>query len=340
MKRDKPEQTERDDGFALADPVMDAALTWFTALQGYPDDARLKADVEVWKAADPRNAAAFAVVSGIWDFEELNVIAADMGEVKDKVQITEPAEVVPFERPKRSRWAISAMAAAAVIFVGIGIQQYPGLMVQLRSDYQTAAGGRQDITLPDGSKMTLNTASAVSLDFEGGKRSVKLLQGEAYFDVVHDETRPFKVAAGYSEVVVKGTAFGVRSDSDKDVVVLERGLVGVSRLSDEHDTAELHPGETITATASLLSKVRPSDPANTLSWRDGRLIFENEPFDQVLGEIGRYYPHAIIITNDRVGKAMVTGNYKLDNPERVIRSLAATVGGAVTRIPGGMIILR
>lgn len=340
MKRDEPEQTERDDGFALADPVMDAALTWFTAIQGYPDDARLKADVEAWKAADPRNAAAYAAVSGVWDFEELNVIAADVGQLKDKAQITEPAQIVPFERPKRSRWAISAMAAAAVIFIGIGIRQYPGLMLQLHSDYQTAAGGRQDITLPDGSKMTLNTASAVSLDFENGKRSVKLLQGEAYFDVVHDETRPFKVAAGYSEVVVKGTAFAVRSDTDKDVVVLERGLVGVSRLADEHDTAELHPGETITASASALSTVHQANPSDVLSWRDGRLIFENEPFAQVLAEIGRYYPHAIIVGSDRVGKARVTGNYKLDNPERVIRSLAATVGGDVTRIPGGMIILR
>jgi transmembrane sensor len=340
VKSDKPEQAERDDGFVLSDPAMDAALNWFTALQGYPNDPRLRSDFEAWRAADPKNEAAYSEVAGVWDFEELDVIAADIGRMEGAQQYAQPARPTPSLQPHRSRWTSSIMAAAAVILVAVGVQQYPILMVQWRSDYQTVAGATENVTLPDGSKMTLNTSSAVAVDFEGGRRSVRLLQGEAYFDVVHDESRPFKVAAGYSEVVVKGTAFSVRTDSDEDMVILERGLVGVSRLSDKTDNAELHPGESITATASALSAVRPADTAIALSWRDGRLVFVDQPFEEVLSEIGRYYPHSIVVTNDRVAKAKVTGNYMLENPERIIRSLASTVGGNVTRIPGGIIILR
>ncbi|MEO9340830.1 FecR family protein [Mesorhizobium sp. SB112] len=319
---------------------MDAALNWFAMLQGYPDDRQLKADFEKWRRADPANARAFAEVAGVWDFAELDVIADDIGSTVARPLTAGDGALVPFARPRRNVWTHAMIAAAAVIMVAVGIQQYPVMMLNWRADYQTAAGVREEITLPDGSLMTLNTASAVSLDFEGEMRSVTLLQGEAYFDVVPDASRPFTVAAAFSKVEVKGTAFAVRTDSDKDTVVLERGLVDVTRLTARNDMAALQPGESVTATATALSMVRNADPATALSWRDGRLVFENQPFVQVLEEIGRYYGNSIIVANDRVGRARVTGNYRLDNPERTIRSLAATIGGSVTRIPGGILILR
>lgn len=340
MESDKPERSEKDGGFTLPDPVMDAALNWFALLQGYPDDEGIRARFERWRKADPANAKAFSQVAAVWDFPELDVIAADVGK---PVEGARPAELAGSARRPPSRraiWTNAAMAAAAAVLLAVGIQQYPAMMLHWRADYRTETGAREEVTLPDGSRMTLNTASAVSLDFEGEKRSVTLLRGEAYFDVVPDASRPFKVAAAFSEVEVKGTAFSVRSDPDRDTVVLERGLVDVTRLPARDDKAELHPGDSITATAAALSAVRTTDPATALSWRDGRLVFENEPFEQVLQEIGRYYGHPIVVTRDSVGKARVTGNYRLDNPERTIRSLAAAVGGTVTRIPGGILILR
>lgn len=74
MKLDKPEQKEGDDGFALPDPVMDAALT----SPGYPGDERLTADFEAWRTADPKHVAAHAEVSDVWCLNELDVIAADL----------------------------------------------------------------------------------------------------------------------------------------------------------------------------------------------------------------------------------------------------------------------
>lgn len=340
MESDKPDRSDENRGFELPDPVRDAALEWFALLHGYPDDHALKTEFEKWRNADPVNAKAFAEVAGVWDLPELDVIAEDIGDTVGRAPTVGDAPGFSRSRPRRNHWTHTLMAAAAVVLVAVGIQQYPVLMLNWRADYQTAAGAREEIMLPDGSRMTLNTASAVSLDFEGQKRSVTLLQGEAYFDVVSDPSRPFTVAAAFSEVEVKGTAFAVRIDADRDTVVLERGLVDVALLAAPDDRAAMQPGETVTATATTLSKVRKVDPATVLSWRDGRLIFENQPFEQVLGEIGRYYAHSIIVANGQAGQARVTGNYRLDNPERTIRSLAATVGGTVTRLPGGILILR
>lgn len=340
MESEKPEQSNKDGGFALADPVMDAALNWFTLLQGYPDDEGLKAKFEQWRTSDPANAEAFFHVAGVWDLPELDVIAADVGKTLGHTRSPEWSTHASPSRSWRATWSNAALAAAAVIVLAIGIRQYPAIILQWRADYQTETGARETITLPDGSHMILNTASAVSLDFEGDKRSVALLQGEAYFDIVPDALRPFKVTAAFSEVEVKGTAFAVRSDPDMDTVVLERGHVDVTRLPARDYKAELNPGESITATATALSAVSAANPETALSWREGRLVFENQPFGQVLHEIGRYYGHSIVLTSDRVSKARVTGNYRLDNPERTIRSLAATVGGTVTRVPGGILILR
>ncbi len=340
MESQKPDRIEKDEGFTLPDPVMDAALNWFSLLQGYPDDVGLRARFQTWRSADPAHAKAFNEVAGVWELPELDDIASEIGNTAGRATISGNVTSIERARPHRNFWTHAIMASAAAILVAVGIQQYPAMMLNWRADYQTATGTRDEITLPDGSRMTLNTASAVAVDFEGSKRSVTLLRGEAYFDVVADPSRPFTVAAAFSEVEVKGTAFSVRTDAERDTVLLERGIVDVARLPARADTTVMHPGETVMATATELSLVSNVDPIAALSWRDGRLIFENQPFEQVLGEIGRYYAHSIVVANGQVGRARVTGNYRIDNPERTIRSLAATVGGSVTRLPGGILILR
>lgn len=341
MESERPEHSDNAERFALADPVMDAALDWFARLQGYPDDHGLRAEFERWRRADPAHAAAFAEVSGVWHLPELDLIARDLADATDRIRPAgEDAAVLPFVRPRRKRRTYAAIAAAAALVIAVGVQQYPGLMLNWRADHRTATGMRAEVVLPDGSRMTLNTASAVALDFEGQKRSVVLLKGEAYFDVLPDASRPFTVAAAFSEVEVRGTAFAVRTEPDRDTLVLERGLVDVTRLTARKDSTTLRPGETVTATATALSAVSEADIATALSWKDGRLIFENQPFGQVLREIGRYHSGSIVVASDRVGQARVTGNYRLDDPERTVRSLAATVGGSVTRLPGGILILR
>ncbi len=339
MERDKPDFASDEQSYVHADPVMDAALNWFFTLQAAPQDDDLRARFEAWRSASSLHADCYAEVAGSWDIPEMDTVAGQVIAKTGYPERTTETVVVNMRRPPKrvSTWI---MSAAASVLLAIGVWQYPGLRLQWASDYMTVAGGRDDVTLPDGSRMVMNTDTAVAVNFEGAHRSIKLLKGEAYFDVVPDASRPFHVIGGFSDVVVKGTAFSVRTDDELDTIHLEHGHVDVSRLSDPEDTASLERGEKITARAGVLSAVEKNDGSNDFAWLQGQLIFEDQPFSKVLSEIRRYYGHSIIVANGEIGAVRVNGRYRLDNPERAIRSLATAVGASVTRVPGGILILR
>lgn len=105
-------------------------------------------------------------------------------------------------RSRRKRRAVAATGAALVLMVGAGAVFGPGAWLRLNADHLTATGGIEMVHLPDGSVMTLNTASAVAIDFSDGAGAVKLLAGEAHFDVASDSAARLRsrraMAAGMS----------------------------------------------------------------------------------------------------------------------------------------------
>ncbi|MFH1558590.1 MAG: FecR family protein [Pseudomonadota bacterium] len=337
MDSERAGSPKPDETFRHPDPVTDAALDWFVRLQDSPDDEALKLELQHWLDQDPRHAAAFVEYQSFWEMPELEAASRRLAARQD-----EAIEQSSAHRARRpiNRWVTTLAAAAAVLLVAIGIQQYPVLLRHWEADYLTATGERNDITLPDGSRMTLNTASAVAVDFAGGRRSIRLLEGEAFFDVVHDADHPFRVAGAFGEVEVRGTAFSVRTASAEDTVVLERGSVQVSRLSDLGERAMLAPGEMVTVSPTAISPIEKTDPEDALAWLDGRIIFHERPFAQVLNDLRRYYGGPVVTLDSRISQLLVSGNYRLENPEGVLRSLAEAAGVSVTRLPGGILILR
>ncbi|WP_037072398.1 FecR family protein [Rhizobium sp. PDO1-076] len=340
MERNTPRRDNEEQQFVHPDPAMDAALNWLFTLQASPDDANLRARLDDWLRLDPAHSRAFELAAGAWEFPEMDKVANEIAARSEHVIAFREAVAPRHPGARRGLWPRIAMAAAATVLLAIGIQQYPAVILRWRADYATPTGQHEEVSLPDGSRMILNTASAVSVNFQGARRSVTLLKGEAYFDVVHDAARPFTVAGSFSEVEVKGTAFSVRTDNAEDTVVLERGHIDVSLLQDRKDVASLEQGESITASSNNLSVVRKSDTSTYLAWLQGRLVFTDQPFGQVLDEVERYYGHSILVANTRLSSIRVNGSYRLDNPERVIHSLATAAGATVTRLPGGIIILR
>lgn len=323
---DDDDKSQED--YAHDDPVVDEALNWFTLLRNREPDADTRRAFALWLMQSPRHEDEFRNLEAIWGS-------------KSFIEAVRSLPVDPaIRRPRLSRWTIRVAAAAAVVLFAAGLWQYPSLKIAWQADHMTATGDQSTIQLPDGSSMILNTASAVALDFEAGRRSVKLLRGEAFFDVRHDPEHPFVVTANFAEVVVRGTAFSVRTENAEDDVVLERGLVQVSCLCDRSDKAELHPGEAVSVSATAVSSVRSADPSRSLAWREGRIAFEDARLGVVLDELRRYHGGQIVVIDDRVNRLVVTGNYRLDNVEGAIRTLADAAGVGMTRVPGGLIILR
>ncbi|WP_319797328.1 FecR family protein [Nitrobacter sp.] len=337
MEHESGENDTSGEAFAYPDPVVDEALEWLIRRQNAPLEQAEQQQFQEWLLRSPRHSEEFRYLEAMWGSPELRKAAKGLPAATRGLM--DRRRLLPSAHHPRAR-SLRGVAAAAILMIAIGAWQYPALMLRWRADYITATGGREQVSLPDGSMMLLNTASAVSIDFTNGQRRVTILEGEAFFDVRPDPAHPFRVAGHFGETEVKGTAFAVRTESDQDTVVLERGRVEVSRLSDSGDHVELDPGEMVTATANALSAVARRDPLEILAWRDGRIIFENQRLSRVLDELRRYYDGTVIVADRRVGDFVVTGNYRLDDVPGAIRTLADAAGATMTRLPGGIILLR
>jgi transmembrane sensor len=330
VARGKKDEATPEVKFVYDDPVVDEALEWFARLRDEPVDAATRADFERWRSRDPRHAREYRELEAMWGSNAFRRATETLREDRQATRRGAP-------RRQARRWALRA---AAVVLLVAGASQYPESLLLWEADYSTETGGRRTVRLPDGSTMILDTASAVAIDFGGGRRQVKLLEGEAFFDVKHDPEHPFRVVGRFGEAQVRGTAFSVRAGDDADRVILERGCVEVGRLSRRDERVDLAPGEMVAATKDALSAVTRVDPGVELAWRDGRIIFENRPLSHVLKELRRYYKGAVFVMDHRIDRLFVTGNYRLEDIEGAIRTLADAAGVTISRLPGGIIIIR
>jgi transmembrane sensor len=308
--------------------MTEEAMDWFIRLQEMPDDGRTADAFKSWLAIDTRHGEAFGRIEKLMSMPALREAsrrdAARLGATKPRAG---------------HGWMKYAASIAAIFVLVLGYIQYPALLLRWQADHLTQAGEQKTVTLPDGSEMHLNTASAVALDFAGGRRHVKLLAGEAFFDVRPDSARPFAVTAQFSETMVKGTAFAVRNEDNEDVILLERGRVAVSRLAAPNDEVELTPGQAVAADAASISKPGLFDLQSALAWREGRIVFQEESLARALSELDRYYDGTVLIASGRLDALKVSGSYRIDDPETAILTVAAAVGASETRLPGGLIIL-
>lgn len=303
-----------------ADDVrLGEALDWLILLEGA--DAECRARFDAWMAASADNALAFRLAQNLWQSPLLTEAA-------------ERLERDTRRRPRRFPFKALATAAALLLAVGIGLES--DLLLRLRADHLTQVGQRQNLELADGSRILLNTDTALSSRIDGQQRSARLYQGEAYFEVAHDRSRPFEVEAGPVQVSVRGTAFAVRYLGEEAEVSVERGEVDL-RSREGNARISLGAGDSIRIGPDGFGD-RRHGRADPLAWVKGRLVFEDCPMREVLAELRRYYPGWIINTDERLGERTVTGNYRLDDPLGVVRSLALITSAKLHEFPALVIL--
>jgi transmembrane sensor len=312
-------------------PLEEEAARWVVRHDNGPLSAEERAQFEAWKQANPLHAEAFARLSGHW--KDLDVLAAlaDM----------------PTERPLHKRtavWAGLGMAAAAAfaVFIGVGqlapgtpgaleIASHPGLDV-----YKTRVGDQQKITLEDGTIVTLNTASRIETRINASERSIRLLEGEAFFDVAHDTSRPFRVYAGDGVTVAVGTAFSVRLNEDAVEVVVSEGKVSYARVTDvpaPEPVAFVAAGETAVFDENVvIEKVDEAVVDRKLSWLDGRLVFAGDSLSSVVADISRYTDIQFDFATRELADMRVGGIFMVGEVEDMLHAIETNFGLQVERI--------
>ena len=302
--------------------AMDQALDWLIVLDS-PNEEQTR-QFQQWLAADPAHADAFARAQAIWNGPQITQCAQSLA--------ARPAKITVLSR---LRPHCKPLATAAVLI--LGLFSFSNLPMRLQADHLTVVGERQRLQLEDGSKVLLNTNSAFSSTINDQQRVARLFQGEAYFEVAANRGLPLEIDAGPVTASVRDTSFAVRYLDGVAQVRVQRGDVDL-RSAHSDARVRLSAGESIRIGPNGFDQPARLDPATDLAWVQGRLVFENCPLNQVLAELRRYYPGWIINTNEQLADVAVTGNYRLDQPLDVVRSLAHITSARLQEFPALVIL--
>jgi transmembrane sensor len=302
--------------------AMDQALDWLIVLDSPSEEQTRR--FHAWLAADPAHADAFAKAQAIWNGPQVTQCAQSLA--------ARPAKVTVLSR-LRPHW--KPLATAAVLI--LGLFSFSNLPMRLQADHLTVVGERQRLQLEDGSKVLLNTNSAFSSTINDKHREARLYQGEAFFEVQPHRGQPLEINAGLVTASVRDTAFAVRYLDGVTQVRVQRGDVDLRAIRDDA-RIRLTAGESIRIGPNGFDQPAKMDAATDLAWVQGRLVFENCPLSQVLAELSRYYPGWIINNNEQLADVAVTGNYRLDQPLDVVRSLAHITSARLKEFPALVIL--
>lgn len=230
----------------------------------------------------------------------------------------------------RHRWiGFAKVAAGLVVLAGAGI-----IAIQLdhprhEKIYATPVGARETLAFSDGSQIELNTNTILRAEIAHDKRTAALDQGEAYFQIKHDEKRPFIVIAGKSRLVDLGTKFSVRREGDRLQVTLMDGRVQIETATDAGlRKVTLSPGETALATPQGLTVThRPqTELTNALSWRKGVLMFQHTTLADAVAEFNRYNDRKIVIGQAAIGRLTINGTFPSNDVEPFVEVTRAVFG--------------
>lgn len=320
----------------VTDTPDEAAARWSEILRDAPEQQKVHEAFEHWRSQSPENAEAYrriqtanAWVQSLSDSPEIQALRREtLGRVAE-------ARLRSSRRLRRV-----SIAASLLLMAGIGIlalspdatqRMYSNARDALAGNvYQTGVGQRTVVALDDGSVVTLNTDSRLSVHYEETLRSVSLERGQALFKVAKDRTRPFVVTAGGKRVTALGTEFDVRVTDRLFEVTLLEGRVGVSPVRAAPSTstaatalAELRPGQQFVVAGTSRPVVRATDVRRVVSWRNGQIVFEDERLDFAVAEMNRYSRRKVVLGDPRLASLKISGAFNAGDTNTFVEALTS-----------------
>jgi transmembrane sensor len=342
--------------------IREQACLWVVKLSAGPSSRELE-EIHVWLDESPEHVKALLSVARLWD--QVSVLS----ELSDIF----PLDEYVASRPPPSRRGL-VFSALAVLLLVFGLQtplldwldaRWEGLPRDLMElSYETRIGQQSTVVLPDGSEVLLNTNSHIEVSFSANSRDIILHRGEAQFTVTKDNTRPFRVHANGGIVEAVGTVFTVQESAEKtlEVTVIE-GIVNFTRTREQAvgvtaqqsqpsvstpvaipvvEPIPLTAGESVhveeTTDTILKQTFEPEELESRLAWREGMLLFEGDPLEQVIQEVSRYTSIRIDV-DENVRDIAVLGYFRTGDIEGVLLAVQNTFNLKVERLSEDHIVL-
>lgn len=284
-----------------------------------------------WRDADPRHAEAYDRIAAIW---------SQAGRLSRSPAAGELPPDIGSGRPRAFGFALAAALAAAVLVTALLLGSRLLSGPESRQEpmlFAAAVGEIREIDLPDGSRLTLDSASRVEVAFTAAVRDLTLREGRARFEVAHD-TRPFAVRAGTSEVVATGTLFDVSLVGGRTTVLLLEGSVEVRATDDPGKIERLMPGQKLILAASVAAERRPAARGEA-AWPGRMLEFDETRLDEAAALANRYSRVQLRLGDERIRNLRVSGAYRAGDIAGFARSLAMAFDLRLVRQAGGTLLL-
>ena len=270
---------------------------------------------ERWLDADIRHRVAYLRLEASWKRADRLAELRPLDRGLDPDLLKAPGTSRPW------RYALAASVVLALIVAG-------GWFYRVHFSwhrYDTPVGGFARIVLEDGSVVDLNTNSEIRVRLGSARRDIKLARGEVRFQVAHDPSRPFVVAAAGAAVRAVGTQFTVRlRDSARVDVLVSEGKVAVASAH-----VQTAPAVTAGEVAVLepdhvsVSKVEPQLMARRLAWTSGHLEFRGETLGLAVDEFNRYNRRQLRLADAKLANLRVGGTFSATDPDSFAAALAS-----------------
>ena len=303
----------------MSDQIEEIAADWLAredrGLTPQEADA-----LELWLGSSTLNKVAYLRLKAAW--RRADRLAA----------LKSPSSPPPDHRPFARYAMMGAIAATLVVMLGAGAWLWRQAPLPQAQAYVTQVGQRQTVRLADGSQLELNTNTRVHANVTATLRLVTLDAGEAYFDVVHDQKRPFTVLAGNRRITDLGTKFSVFRNGDDVRVTVREGRVKVEILGQAVPVTPVvadHGHEVIAKGSETLLLAKPdSEIADDLSWRKGMLTFNQQTLAEAAEQFNRYNSRHIVVEGS-ARKIRIGGSFRADNVDVFVLLLRRGFGLSV-----------
>lgn len=313
-----------------------AAAHWLLALEDTPDDVDLRRRFETWLAESPENAAAWAGVSDVYDAIGAPAYVAHRAARESRPGAAASVSRIDGARARRRRFLLPA--AALALAACLSLVTLPGLLLRWQADHATSVAESLSVVLEDGSSVRLAPGSAIEV-LGRGSRGVRLLQGEALFDVVPDSAHPFRVEAGGVQTTVLGTVFDVRLLEEGALVAVRQGEVRVERAAVPAVSERLKAGDWARVERGGAAIRGAVPPAEVAAWQRGQIVARDRAIGDIVDEVGRSFQGVVLVTDRTLARQRVTGVYNLDDPVAALRAAAGVHGGVVRQVSPWLIVV-
>lgn len=301
-----------------------------------------EAQLRQWRGLSSDNAEAAETAERLWR-------ATDATGLRDRVPV--PSTARQARRTRRRIVSVLGLGATAAA-TGL-LASAAGRWYWQRPLYQATVltGRAQTLThaLPDTSTLDLAANTEMQVVFHRDRRTVRLVRGEARFDIATDAQRPFEVETAWGRVRVLGTVFTVSARDHQMRVAVARGRVavwahppaGVASDVREAPGALLQRGEAIEANGRDLSRRRSVNADEIADWMHGWLILRDTPLSEAVARWNDYLRQPLQLADDpELHRLNVTGSYPLRNPQAFLDSLTVMMPVRVERATDGRIEIR